>query len=159
MEFTKKYYSEQLDTIGGIAMTDLVRNRQGHILLETIIIMPLILVVLFLSFSFSVTYHKRSVLNNVLDMALQKAAVAGGLTSDIRGALFFELDKHGFDSDKIKIEPLSYVEKNRGEIITISIAISENGQGFNMIQAIGGEPFPDIWQIKAEGSIMSEKLP
>ncbi len=132
---------------------------RGHILMQALIIMPLLYIALYLPFSFAVVQHKRSVLNDTLDMALKRAAVEGGLTANLRQEVLEFLVEQGFSSDDIVIEPKKYEERQRGEIIEITIGVPGKGSSLKGIEAVGGTPPPDDWQIKAFGSIMSEKLP
>lgn len=133
--------------------------HKGHILMQALIIMPLLYIAVFLPFSFAVVQHKRSVLNDTLDMALKKAAVEGGITTSLRQELLDSLVDQGFSTDDIAIEPDKYEERLRGEIIEINIGVPGKGSSLKGVEAVGGTPPPDDWKIKASGSIMSEKLP
>jgi len=133
--------------------------QKGHILLQAMIIMPILIVMLFLPLSFSVVQHKRSVLNDVLDKALQRAAVEGGVTAGVRLGILDDLQNRGFDPDQVEIEPAFYTEKLRGEIIDITIYAPGNAGALKGVGAIGGATPPDDWKLRAAGSIMSEKLP
>ncbi len=136
-----------------------VRDKSGHILIQALIIIPIIYIALFLPFSFAVVQHKRSVLDDVLDYSLQRAAVEGGLTTRLRQELLDVLEERGFDRTEISVMPASFVERVRGEIIEISIAVPGHSGILSGVKAIGGEPPPEDWQMSASGSIMSEKLP
>lgn len=133
--------------------------QQGHILLQCLIIMPILVAMLFLPLSFSVVQHKRSVINDVLDKSLQSAAVEGGITAGVRQSILDDMQNSGFDRMQVVIEPVLYVEKNRGEIIELTISVPGNANVLKGIKAIGSSPPPDTWMITATGSIMSEKLP
>ncbi|MDX9872806.1 MAG: hypothetical protein RBT41_10355 [Clostridia bacterium] len=133
--------------------------QKGHILLQTLIIMPILLAMLFLPFNFSVLQHKRSVLDDILDKALQRAAVEGGLTADVRQEILNDLEARGFDPLTAEIGPAVHSARRRGEIIEISIAVPGNAHSLKGVMAIGGAPPPAEWMLKASGSIMSEKLP
>lgn len=136
-----------------------LNNSSGHILLQTLIILPILYIALFLPFHFAVAQHKRSVLNGVLENALQKAAVDGGLKDDIRADLLNQLHEQGFDAAEVVITPTGYSEVARPGMIRISISIPGNSATFRGVQALGGSKPPDDWRITAAGSIMSEKLP
>lgn len=133
--------------------------RKGHILLQALIIMPLLVALLFLPFHFSVLQHKRSILNDVLDKALQQAAVAGGVTAAVREGILNDLAEKGFDPLLVEIEPDVYTPRWRGETIEITIAVPGNAASLRGVSAIGGAPPPEEWMLTASGSIMSEKLP
>lgn len=134
------------------------QKRQGHILLQALIIMPVLYIALFLPFSFAIAQHKRSVLNDTLDMALQRAAVAGGVSEAVRQGILDDLQERGFSPEEVIIEPGGYVPKSRGEMIRITISVPGNAAAFKSVQAIKGETPPEDWMISASGSIMSEKL-
>lgn len=136
-----------------------LKNKRGHILLQALIVMPVIYIALFLPLNFSIIQHERSVLNDVLDMALQKAAVDGGITTASRTFLLHEMQARGFDPAVVTITPASYVSVNRGNLIEITISVPGNASLLNGVKAIGGSPPPDAWRIMAGGCVMSEKLP
>ncbi|MCR4442779.1 MAG: hypothetical protein QHH10_10940 [Peptococcaceae bacterium] len=135
------------------------KEQKGHVLLQAMLIIPMLYLALFLPFGFSVAQHKRSVLNDVLDMALQKAAVEGGITAPVRQEIIETLRVRGFNPDVVTIEPGGYIQKLRGETISITISVPGSIDSLNGVKAIGGTPPPAGWRITASGSIMSEKIP
>lgn len=140
-------------------LKDLYNCQKGHILLQALIIMPILVAMLFLPLNFSVVQHKRSVINEVLDKALQRAAVEGGMTTRVRQGILDDMQDRGFDPLQIVVEPAFFTEKLRGEIIDITISAPGNASSLKGVEAIGGSPPPDTWMITASGSVMSEKLP
>lgn len=133
--------------------------QKGHILLQALIIMPILVAMLFLPLNFSVVQHKRSVINDVLDKALQRAAVEGGITANVRQGILDDMQDRGFDLLQVFVEPAFYTEKLRGETIEITISAPGNASSLKGVEAIGSSPPSDTWMITATGSIMSEKLP
>lgn len=133
-------------------------SQQGHILLETLIIMPILVAILFLPLNFSIVQHKRSVINNILEKALQQAAVEGGITSEIRQDILLDMQAQGFDRLQAIIEPDFYQEKLRGEIIEITVSVPGNSNSLSGVGVFGSQPPPGTWMITATGSIMSEKI-
>ena len=136
-----------------------VRCKKGHILIQALIIIPIIYIALFLPFCFSVVQHKRSVLNDVLDYSLQRAAVEGGLSGRLRQEILDVLEQRGFNPAEVLILPASFVAKPRGEVIEITIAVPGHSKLLSGVKAIGGEHPSEDWHIAANGSIMSEKIP
>lgn len=134
-------------------------NQKGHVLLQVLIAMPIIYLILFLPLNITFAQHKRSVLNDVLDLALQKAAVEGGITGAVRAQILTDLEERGFDPLDVIIEPAAYTKRLRGELIELTISVYGGAASLKGVGAIGGEPPPDDWRILAEGTIMSEKLP
>jgi len=112
-----------------------------------------------LPFSFAVVQHKRSVLNEVLDFSLQRAAVRGGIDDALRQEILTALAARGFDPAEATITPSAFLTKNRGEMIEITIAVPGKAGTLAGVRALGGEPPPENWLLLAEGSIMSEKIP
>lgn len=133
--------------------------QRGHILLQTLIIMPILVAMLFLPLCFSVVQHKRSVINDILDKSLQRAAVEGGLSAGIRQSILDDMQEKGFDPLQVVIEPAFFAETFRGEIIDLTISAPGNAGTLKGVEAIGASPPPDTWMITATGSIMSEKIP
>lgn len=136
-----------------------LNNHNGHILLQTLIILPILYIALFLPFHFAIVQHKRSVLNGVLEMALQKAAVDGGIKDELRTGLLNQLHGQGFDTTDVIITPSGFSEVIRPGIIQISISVPGKASVFKGVEALGGSMPPDDWRITASGCIMSEKLP
>lgn len=134
-------------------------SQKGHMLLQILIIMPLLCAILFLPLNFAIVQHQRSVLNDTLDLLLQRAAVLGGITEQLRQEILSELEERGFDPAKVVINPQSYIEKTRGELIQITISVPGDAGLLKGVRALGGTPPPDDWEITATGCIMSEKLP
>jgi len=140
-------------------MREFFRCRKGHILIQALIIFPIIYVALFLPFSFAVVQHKRSVLNDVLDYSLQRVAIEGGMTSRLRQEILDILEERGFNPAEVAIMPATFIERSRGEVIEITIAMPGHSGILSGVRAIGGTPPPEEWQLAASGSIMSEKIP
>lgn len=138
---------------------ELCKCQDGHILLQTIIIMPILIAMLFLPFSFSVVQHKRSVINDVLDKSLQRAAIEGGVTAGVKQIILNDLQAMGLDPNEVIIEPSHYTKRLRGEFIEITISVPGNASALKGVAAVGASPPPTNWRITAAGSIMSEKLP
>lgn len=136
-----------------------LKNEKGHLLLQALIIMPLLYAVLFLPFNYAIIQHQRSVLDNILDMSLQRASILGGITDQLRDEILAELQDRGFNPADVQIIPGSYMERTRGEIIKITISVPGNADILKGVRAIGGTPPAEGWEITASGSIMSEKIP
>jgi hypothetical protein len=139
-------------------MQSRIRAPHGHILLQTLIVMPILYVLIFLPFSFALIQHKRSVLNDVLEVALQRASVEGGLTEQVRGKILSEMEKRGINPGEVLIQPEHTIVRTRGEIIEISISIPGGAGLLKGLAALGGQPLPDDWCLTAAGSVMSERL-
>ena len=137
----------------------LLKDHKGHALLQFLIIMPLLYLIIFIPINLTFAQHKRNVLNDVLDMALQKAAIEGGVNAVVRQQILTDLHDRGFKPDDVIIEPAVYTEYLRGELIELSISVPGGASSLKGVEAIGGTPPPDDWRITASGSIMSEKLP
>lgn len=137
----------------------LKKDTRGHILLQLLIIIPIMYIVLFLPLEFTFAQYKRSVLNDVLDLALQKAAVEGGITYDVRRQILTDLEERGFNRSAVIIAPEADRSHLRGEIIELTISVPGGASSLKGVRAIGGTPPPDTWLITAAGKIMSEKLP
>lgn len=135
------------------------KNEKGHLLLQALVVMPLLCAALYLPFSFAIIQHQRSVLNNVLDLSLQRAAVSGGINNQLVGEILTEMQNRGFNPADVVINSNAFIEKTRGEVIEISISVSGNDEILKGVRAIGGTPPPEGWSITAVGSIMSEKIP
>lgn len=136
-----------------------LKNERGHLLLQALVIMPLLCAILYLPFSFAIIQHQRSVLNDILDVSLQRASVSGGITNQLREEILAEMENRGFNPVNVKISPNSYIEKTRGELIHITISVPGNRELLKGFGAIGGAPPAEGWEITASGSIMSEKIP
>lgn len=136
-----------------------LRNEKGHLLLQALVIMPLLYAVLYLPFNFAIIQHQRSVLNDILDVALQRASVSGGITNQLREEVLAEMENRGFNPENVSISPNSFIEKTRGELLHITISVPGNPGILKGVTAIGGLPPNEGWEIKASGSIMSEKIP
>lgn len=136
-----------------------IKNYRGHMLLQALIILPLLYIAIFLPLNFSVVQHRRSVLDNALDIALQRAAVAGGVTEGIRRDTTGFLAEKGFNPGEVLIIPQNYQLRTRGEIIQITIKVPGNAELLQGVRVLGGEPPQEDWEITAIGSIMSELLP
>lgn len=128
-------------------------------MVQACIVMVLIFIALVLPLNFTFSQHKRSVTDDVLDKALQRAAVEGGLTDAGRQAILNDLSDRGIDISGAVIAPAFYSEHVRGEIIEITISIPLNADNLRGVTAVGGTPPPDRTMLTAKGSIMSEKLP
>lgn len=137
----------------------ILRDNKGHIVIQAMIVMVILYVALVLPLNFSFVQHKRSVLNDVLDKALQRAAVEGGLTDAGRAAILDDLQAKNIDITGATITPSSYTVHERGEIIDISIAVRLNSNLLRGVSAVGGTPPPEGAEMVASGSIMSEYLP
>lgn len=136
-----------------------LHEQKGYIMVQACIVMVLVFIALVLPLSFTFSQHKRSVLNDVLDKSLQRAAVEGGLTEAGRQSILHDLAGLGFDITSVIITPCENTECLRGEIIEMTISVPLNVESLRGLSAIGADPPEPGTRIIAKGSIMSEKLP
>lgn len=136
----------------------LTRRQKGNAAIEFLILVPMLVFLAFIPANTWIVQVKRGYLESIKDRYLQRAQVTGGFTAADWAQMLEDLERGGFDLDRVRFDgstPVGEVRRREEEIkLNIGYPI---GDSTNILSLVGiTPPDPDtlIW---VTGTIMSEK--
>lgn len=134
------------------------KKQEGYLLIEALLLTTFVAAAIVLPLSITLVQQKKVVLNDALDLGLQKASVVGYVNTGVEDAIKDHLTQMNVDITGLTITGTSS-QKLRGEIIDLELSVPVGIAAQYGLRLIGGDTIEPDTPIKASGSIMSEYLP